>query len=155
MKYNDFLFYWLTEAIRKFYIKNVLKRSDKHSSQFEREYQLESAINNLAAKNKPITVKDICKFLNISPETLRNWGFLNKVKEYKSIQKVKLDEELKQDITQKAEELFAHLQIKREQITSDNLYKSLGKRRTVIVRKFPDLTQYLHTKLIENNRMLL
>lgn len=151
MKYNDFLFYWLTAEIRKSYFKNIIKRPNKHSSQLERGYKLESAINDLLTENKPITIKEICKNLNISPETLRNWGFLHKVKEYKAIQKTSIDNDSKLNITQKVDKLSSELLSTGTQISSESFYEILGISRNVLVRKSPDLTKYIYSKLIAIN----
>jgi hypothetical protein len=155
LKYNDFLFYWLSREIRKEYLKNIIKRPCIFDFGTERKQKFENAINKLLSKNNPITVKAICKELNVCPETLRNWGFLSSVKKYKSLQINKLQEEFKNSIILKTDEVLTTLLLKGTQIFSDDLYKSLGIRRTVLVRKYPELTKEIYIKLMNAKKSLL
>lgn len=151
MKYNEFLFYWLSSEIRKSYLKHSKRRPDKCSSQTERIQRFESAINNLLLENIPITIERVCKELNICPETLRNWGLLQKCKTYKLTQIKKMDEKYKENIIYKAEQELAAASLNNKALSSDELYKALGVRRTVLVRKFPEVTRHIHSMLMSTN----
>ena len=63
--------------------------------------------------------------------------------------------ELKKLIIQQVDEVLSTSLLNRTQLTSDVLYNALGVRRTVLVRKHPELTQHIHTKLTDAKKRQL
>jgi DNA-binding transcriptional MerR regulator len=154
LNYNDFLFYWLSCEIRLTKIKYIHKRPDKRHNMDERVKLFENAINQLVAENIPITIASVCKKLDIVPETLRYWGFLGKLKEFKAQQKKNNDIQFEENIVKKTEKILFDALSRGEKISSENLYKILGVRRNVLVRRFPHLTQFINSKLTAINKLL-
>ncbi len=145
MKNNYFLFYWLYAEIRKTYLTEIHKKPNKYSSKEERTIQFEKAVNKLLLEDRPIIVAEICKELNISPGTLANWGFLDKVKEYKAIQTDLKNEQLKEYIDKKTEEILSSSSNK--QITLCGFYKALGIKKKVLIRRYPDFIHFINAQL--------
>lgn len=86
LKYNDFLYYWLSIECLLLQFNKKIRRPDKASSQEERERMFTSVVEELLDCRVSITINTICEKLNICPESLRQWGLLPKVKEYKRMQ---------------------------------------------------------------------
>ena len=93
----------------------------------------------------------MCNELNIVHETLRYWGLLGEVKKYKEQQKDIRDKELAKAIINKTNEMVKALNESNIKIGSEDFYKQIGIRRTVLVRNHPELTKYIHEKLLFKN----
>jgi len=147
MNYNDFLFYWLCSEIKVSYlgsskpIPNKTTPKDLHNKEFV------IAINKLLSNNIDITIQSVCNELNVVHETLRYWGMLDDVKRYKLQQKELRDKEFTKEIINKTDKLIASLNESKAKINSEEFYKQLGIRRTVLVRHHPELTKYIQDKL--------
>jgi len=147
MTYNDFLFYWLNSEIRVAYLGNSNPRPNKISSRDLHIGEFEHAINKLLLSNTDITIKSVCNELNITHETLRYWGFLDEVKAYKEQQKDIKDLELTKAIIDNTNKIAKALSDSNCKISSASFYKQLGIQRTVLVRRHPELTKYIHDVL--------
>lgn len=151
LKYNDFLYYWLSIECQLLQFNKKIRRPDKASSQEERERMFTSVVEQLLDGRIPITINSICESLDICPESLRLWGLLPKVKEYKRMQASLFKESYKNEILNKVNEVLYKSHSSNSQISSEELYKSIGVSRTVLVRNFPELTKYIHERLLEYN----
>lgn len=149
LKYNDFLYYWLCIECLLLQFNKKICRPDRASSKEERERMFASVVEQLIDRRMPITIKSICDKLNICPESLRQWGLLPKVKEYKKIQTNSFKESYRNEILNKANEVLYKTHSFNNQIHSEELYKSIGVNRSVLVRNYPDLTKYIHERLLE------
>jgi hypothetical protein len=149
LKYNDFLYYWLSIECQLLQFNKKVRRPDKASSKEERERMFTSVVEELIDSRIPITINSICEELDICPESLRQWGLLPKVKEYKNLQTDLFKENYRDEILNKANEVLYKTHLSNNQISSEELYKSIGVSRTVLVRNFPDLTKYIHERLLE------
>lgn len=147
MNYNEFLFYWLYSDIKKAFISYKSRRPDRCIPKDQHIKKFKSCIDSFISNNETITVKSVCKELKICPETLRNWGLLDEVKKSKKIQNNIKALDFKENIIKRTDEILSLLPQNHLEITSENIYKLLGIRRTVLVRNFPDLTKYIHEKL--------
>jgi hypothetical protein len=147
MNYNDFLYYWFNSDVKIAYLQTRVSRPIMQSPKNLRIQKFELAINTLMASNVDITIKSVCNLLSISPETLRNWGLLDQVKECKKVQKEMNDKEFADTIIIRTEELVRSLLESNERVSSEDFYKLLGVQRTILVRNHPDLTRYIHEKL--------
>lgn len=154
LNYNDFLFYWLSREIRLAKIIGIRKKPDKLHNIDERVILFENAINELTTENIPITIGSVCNKLNIAPETLRYWGFLDKLKDCKALQRKNNEKQFEENIISRTEEILDDALSRGETISSENLYKMLGVKRTVLVRRFPHLTQFIHSKLMATNKLI-
>jgi oligoribonuclease (3'-5' exoribonuclease) len=108
-----------------------------------------SVVEELIDSGIPITINSICEKLDICPESLRLWGLLPKVKEYKRMQSSLFKKSYRNEILNKVNEILYKSHSSNNQINSEELYKSIGVSRTVLVRNFPDLTKYIHERLLE------
>jgi hypothetical protein len=151
LKYNDFLYYWLSIECQLLQFNRKNSRPDKASSQKERERMFTFVVDELIDSGMPITIYSICEKLDICPESLRLWGLLPKVKEYKRMQASLFKESYKNEILNKVNEVLYKSHSSNNQINSEELYKSIGVSRTVLVRNFPDLTEYIHERLYNYN----
>lgn len=149
LKYNDFLYYWLSTECQLLQFNKKIRRPDKASSQEERERIFTSVVEELIDSGIPITINSICEKIDICPESLRLWGLLPKVKEYKRMQSSLFKESYRNEILIKVNEILYKSHSSNNQINSEELYKSIGVNRTVLVRNFPDLTKYIHERLLE------
>jgi hypothetical protein len=149
LKYNDFLYYWLCIECLLLQFNKKICRPDRASSKEEREKMFASVVEQLIDRRIPITIKSICEKLNICPESLRQWGLLPKVKEYKKIQNNSFKESYRNEILNKVNEVLYKTHLSNNQIRSEELYRSIGVNRSVLVRNYPDLTKYIHKRLLE------
>jgi hypothetical protein len=155
LKYNEFLYYWFLPDIYIAYINRGKERPHKTNNDIQKNKLLQSAIEHLLENNTTITIKNVCKYLSICPETLRNWGLLEEIKKFKEMQQKEIREQKRQCYIQKANEIIANAIYHRQLIASDDIYKELGSSRNVIVRNFPDVTQYIYEliKKYKNNTL--
>ncbi len=150
IKYNDFLYYWLNIECQLLQFNKKVRRPDKASSKEERESMFTSVVEQLIDSRTPITINSICKKLNICPESLRQWGLLPKVKEYKKIQTNSFKESYRSEILNKVNDVLYKTHSSNNQISSEELYRSIGVSRNLLVRNFPDLTKHIHERLLEH-----
>ena len=80
-------------------------------------------------------------------ETLRLWGTLPIIKEYKSKQDSEQLSDFRQEWFHKVDQAFEELQKQNTLIDSARVYERLGVRRNVLVRKFPEVTKYVADRL--------
>ena len=153
LRYNEFLFYWLNIEIRLATHNHHISRPDKLSSPEEHFYLIDDAIQFLTMSKRAITIKSICEHLNVCPETLRNWGGLEYIKASKSLQSQQLNDEFRQNTREKVDIYFNHANQESCSVTSQDIYTYLGINRTVLVRKSPDLTNYIHLQLMYNKSL--
>ncbi len=151
LKYNDFLYYWLSIECQLLQFNKKVSRPDKASSMEERERIFTSIVEELLDSQIPITINSICEKLDICPETLRLWGLLPKVKEYKRTQTDLFKESYRSEILNKVNEVLSKTHSSNNHISSEDFYRSIGVNRSVLVRKFPDLTKHIHERLLEYN----
>lgn len=71
LKYNDFLYYWLSIECQLLQFNKKVRRPDKASSKEERERMFTSVIEELLENGVPITINSVCEKLDICPESLR------------------------------------------------------------------------------------
>lgn len=150
LNYNDFLYYWLSIECQLLQFNKKIHRPDKASSKEERERLFTSVINKLLDNGIPITINSVCERLEICPESLRLWGLLPIVKEYKKIQTSLFKERYENEILNKVNEILYKSFSNNNQISSEELYRLIGVSRSVLVRNSPNLTKYIHERLVEN-----
>jgi hypothetical protein len=151
LRYNDFLYYWLSIECQLLQFSKKVLRPDKVSSKEERERMFTSIVEELINSRTPLTISSICKKLEICPETLRLWGLLPKVREYKKVQTDLFKESYRNEILNKVNEVLNKTHSSNNHISSEEFYRSIGVNRSVLVRNFPDLTKYIHERLLEYN----
>lgn len=138
---NSFLYYWFLPQIRIAYINRHILRPDKTKNENNLCSELDHAIKYLIEKNSLITVKSICSILNTCPETLRNWGLLNKIQKAKNAQ-VEIIRKHQSDLyIDSSKKYILQQNLSGIHVYSDELYLHLGKKRTVIVRIMPEVTR--------------
>lgn len=155
MNYNDFLYYWLSAEIRVTNIEKALSRPGKSTNKDDVHIRLDEVVCKLMDQNCTITVKKICHQLNVCPETLRHKKLLTNIRESKAKQK-KLREDLnKVQVIEKTDTILRIAREQHSQLSSEMVYKELGVCRNVLVRNHPELTEYIHKKLVEYRKFFL
>ena len=148
LSYNVSLYYWYLPQIRIKYLTRKQPRPNKVSNNQFLIDRFNIALKHFTNSGQIITVKNICSHMNICPETLRLKGLLSKLKETKMIQKEAVKKAFKKHLIEKAEDIIQQSLNSGTIISSEALYNNLGTRRNVIVRNYPDVTQYI-TKLLK------
>ncbi|WP_078543087.1 TniQ family protein [Litchfieldia alkalitelluris] len=145
LNYEIFLMYryhqFVMNALRS---KPVQKRSDKKINVDEKVGLINSVLEQLLDEDKDVTIKNVCIALNVSPETIRNWGGNEVISEYKGVQKLFRIEQERETLYKKA---MHYLEVnKSKRISIAGIYEVLPIGRTIMWRKHPELA-----KLISNN----
>jgi hypothetical protein len=149
MSYNSFLYYWFMPQIRIAYINRHISRPDKCKNENILSQKVDTTIKYLIDNNIKITVKSICKILNICPETLRNWNLLDKIKKVKTTQAEIIQKNQSNLYIDSSRNYIIQQNHSGNHVYSDELYLYLGKKRTVIVRTMPDVTKKI-TELLKS-----
>lgn len=144
LTYNSFLYYWFLSEIYIEHIKHITSKPS-HKSNYEKyNKEFEATINYFLKNDIDITIKNVSSHLNICPETLRYRGFLSKLKKAKEKQKNMRKEKNRIILKLKAKNYILNAKISGKKLKSEDIYNHLGVRRTVIVRSYPDVTNYIY-----------
>ena len=148
--YYEFLFYrFHKDVIYQINFKEHPKMVGHTYDLNEKKQLILSKLELMLNYKIDITIKSICKQMNICPETLRNWKLNSMVAEMKNKQKnIKLIES-KKDISDNVNGYLSRN--KNVMISSNKLYKELGIIRNVLWRKSPELTKLLREEVIQHN----
>ncbi len=149
LSHNSFLYYWFLPQIRIAYINRHILRPDKTKNENNLCSELDHAIKYLVEKNSLITVKSICSILNTCPETLRNWGLLDKIQKAKTVQSGIIRKNQSNLYIDSSKKYILQQNLSGIHVYSDQLYLHLGKKRTVIVRTMPEVTRKI-SNLLKN-----
>ena len=144
MKYNDFLFYWFHPEVTIAYITKKTLRKQIYK---DTDHRINDVLRQFYQNDIPITIKRLCEFLNVCPETLRLWGCLPIIKKHKQEQKERVSQLIRKLYIEKANEYASNAVINNLHVSSDEIYKYLGRPRTSMVRDFPDITAYISNLL--------
>lgn len=149
LSYNSFLYYWFLPEIQIAYINRHISRPDKRKCENTLSNELDAAINHLVKNNINISVKSVCKVLNISSETLRNWNLLDVIQKAKNKLIATNMKKIKEMYLIESEHYIKRQNLSGNHVYSDQLYLHLGKKRTVIVRTMPEVTRKI-SNLLKN-----
>jgi len=157
LTYNEILFYWLKSDIIISYIEKNVYKTENHTLNRYNDVEINNSIDLVITHNKnnlfleaidflnehnlQITIKNMSTYLNVCPETLRNWGLLPYIKKAKQDKKNKEHEDNITSFILSAEKIVNDMLSSNEEILSDEVYKRIRKKRNVIVRQYPEVTK--------------
>lgn len=125
-------------------------RHEKRADTAVNREKVREAVGRLLECDQDITLGVVCKLVGVCPETIRNWGcneFIAEAKQLQWEQKVRSRKEL---IYQKVEDYLLHNAT--NTVTSGMVYNLLGTNRTVLWRNAPEITSFIHERLLQHNR---
>lgn len=147
--YREFLYYWFLPEVRLAWLSNVRECPERRGDLAERRRLVAAALKELDSKGEQVTISKVCGVLGINQETLRLWGFLPIVKEYKLGKNETEHYQREVEYIRKADTAIEKLRLENHVVLSELVYKELGVRRTVLVRNYPSVTAYIHQRLKE------
>lgn len=143
--YHDFLTYRYHQNIILAELENKRDRNQE-KREIPQVYKVINLLDYMLNQNIDISLKNVCKELNISAETIRNWGCNKTISEMKKIQKEKRLLELKQKWYEQIDNYIKS----DDKRSPKDLYNMLGIQRTVLWRIAPEITAYI-SKAISNS----
>lgn len=100
-----------------------------------------------------ITISSVSNMVGVCPETLRNWGCNQDIARAKKEQNEKRKQQMKNDLYTSIDHYIeVH---KKVSIYTSELYKHLGKQRTVLWRVAPEITSYVTERVNQHNLRLM
>ncbi|MBM6619202.1 TniQ family protein [Bacillus suaedaesalsae] len=150
--FSDY-FHYLVYRYHKDVIGFLITRKQRRKPRMNLEinkYKVEKLLDEMFLNNIDITVGAVCKKINISPETIRNWGCNRIISERKKRQKEERIFIRKNEIYSLIDEMFMST---KEKISSKELYKKIGIGRTVLWRIAPEITSYISELLSQQKRI--
>ena len=153
LSYNDFLFYWLRSDLTVSRIERCLGRPKPEEQNNMNKEACAKAIDFLKNHNIKITIKTVSNYLDVCPETLRNWGVFDDIKQAKAAQIAREQKINRMLYIKNAEKIVEELLENEKEITSQAVYEKIGKHRTVLARSYPGITQEI-SKIINKGKQL-
>lgn len=149
--YNHFLIhrYHLDVILAKFEIKRT--RSSSNESALFRE-RVQQVLIEMLQDDIDITIDAVSKKIGVSPETLRNWECNQDIARVKREQNELRKQRIKSGLYTIIDR-YIELH-KQSVIYSSEIYKYMGKQRTVLCRMAPEITSYVTERLKQHNRTL-
>lgn len=149
LKYNEFLYYWFYSPIYIEHIKFIAPSPHHKSDSTKYIEEFNAAITHFIESDINITIRNISNYLNISPETLRYRGLLSNLKKAKQNQNNIRNQKNRLIYKSKAHNYIYKAKECGKVILSEDIYNHLGVRRTVLVRSYPDVTNYIYNLIRE------
>lgn len=115
-------------------------RSSNNDSAINRE-RVHQVLLQMLKEDIDITISSVSNMVGVCPETLRNWGCNQDIARAKKEQNEKRKQQMKNDLYTSIDHYIeVH---KKVSIYTSELYKHLGKQRTVLWRVAPEITSYV------------
>lgn len=149
---NEILFYWFKSEIKICYIEKNFSypKSSNEIKYTESKYyeKVLLALEHFDINGITITLKGISQYLNLCTSTLRDSGLTELVKQAKVNQKLKIEKANNVSYLKLATQIINEMVANNEDILSNNVYERIGIRRTVLVRKYPEVTKKINELII-------
>lgn len=147
--YQQFLAYRFHPEVMRTLVHLKRPRPSKRSDGGVKYEKVRETLECLLERDEDITIVAVCDILGVCPETIRHWGCNDLIAEAKQLQRRQRTESRKDEIYEKIESyLLSNTSIV---VTSRAAYDMLGIQRTVLWRTAPELTAYIHEKIVRHN----
>lgn len=120
------------------------KRPEKKGDPNERKRLVASALEELDRKKEPATIESVCKPIGLNHETIRLWGLLPMIKEYKLHMHEIERENTETELILKADLAIEELGSENKKVLSELVYEKLCVRRTVAGAQLPKCNSLLN-----------
>ncbi|WP_409303949.1 TniQ family protein [Peribacillus sp. SCS-155] len=125
-------------------LKNTKKAQKGVSLNKQKHALMITHLKEMIDEELPITINNVSTRLKVSPETIRKWGCLGVISEYKSLQKDVKKQKRLEGVKRKIEQFFS---MEHKTMSADYLYEYIGISRYDLWKIAPDITRELREKL--------
>ncbi|MCW3491340.1 TniQ family protein [Dethiobacter alkaliphilus] len=143
LSYNEHLFYSFLPETRLLKLRNLQKNRLSDAENEELLSRLKDAIKLLSKNNEPISLKSVCKALNMHPKTLKARGFYHYITEARQEQRENLLLQKSVDLKQSADTVVKELENNDIKVTNSLVYELLGVNRTSVNRTMPEVIEHI------------
>ncbi|WEH10087.1 hypothetical protein [Alicyclobacillus fastidiosus] len=148
--YQQFLVYRFHQKVIRAVIELKRPRPSKRADSSVKREKVREALDVLMERGDNITIEVVCDIVGVCPETIRNWGCNDMIAETKQIQWEQRIQSRKDGIYEQVETYLSSNPT--TVVTSRAVYNMLGTLRTVLWRIAPELTAYIHERIVQHNR---
>ncbi|WP_233095904.1 hypothetical protein [Alicyclobacillus sp. SO9] len=148
--YQQFLVYRFHPQVMRALIGLKRPRPWKRSDGIVKREKVREVLDEFMKNDRDITIAAVCNTVGVCAETIRNWGDNDLIAEAKKFQWEQRTQRRKDEIYQKIENYLS--QNLTTILTSGSLYNIIETSRTVLWRIAPEITAYIHERMVEHNR---
>ncbi|ERK32414.1 TniQ family protein [Clostridium intestinale] len=149
--YREYLLYrFHKEVMLNINMKKVTR--NKKVSMEKQNKKVTEVLEKLLKANTTITLNQVCRTLNVSPETIRNWRCNKIISSYKNKQKSEMLLKKGEIIRGKIEEFMKSHET--EPINTKTIYEFIEIQRNILWRNYPELTSYITNNINEHNKSI-
>ncbi|MGG0934504.1 TniQ family protein [Brevibacillus centrosporus] len=148
--YQQFLVYRFHSEVMRVLTELKRHRPSKRSDSAVKREKVREAVEGLLESDKDIKIAAVCDIVGVCPETIRHWGCNDFIAKAKQLQWEQRTQSRKDGIYEKVETYLSSNPT--TVVTSHAVYNMLGTQRTVLWRIAPELTAYIHERIVQHNR---